>query len=827
MFNVTINNGEDNTKKQITRFMDQDSGYCVAIPSQPDPSFSMADFNDTELGNFFSRPLKIGAFTWSQSVNFFQEFDPWSLFFNNPRNINRVSNFNLLRCKLCVKILINGNGFHYGRLLASYNPRDTAQTFILNRALVPLDNIEASQRLSFILDPTTSMGGMMELPFVFEKNALSVPNTDWNVMGKVSIRLLNPLKHANGAVDTVQVSVFAWAEDVELAVPTSVEPGSITPQSGEYEPQADEYETPTKEDAPVVSTALSTLSNIAQDLASSSVLAPYARPLSIAAGSAAQVAKAVGFSRPRELTSVKPLMPLVFGNMGNANAEDNCLTMAMDQKQSLNVDSRTMGLDGSDEMLISSICARESYLTTFSWPTASSTETLLWNCRVTPQLYDVTGSPQEFHFTPMGYVANAFRFWKGSIQYRFQIVASSFHKGRIKIVWDPVATVSNEYNTAYTQVVDIAHTRDFAVNVGWGANVPFLEQEPIYDNTSPYFSTSALSPSYSGNFNGVISVFVVNDLTVPDSTINNDIQINVFVKSEDIEFRFPTFRIPQNMCLSPFQPQSGEYIPQAGSPDVAGTPMESHPEDAPVESIGQTSLVTSQDTFFGDPVVSLRQLFKRYMVNFSYYLPVDAVDRRVLQLFLPAFPLTPGYVPNSDTAMHMSSATQQYNYSEMTFMSWFAPCFLAWRGSVRHKYHIERSGTGARNEYAKVSLTYWTDALSSGQSGPVIYESVTGSPDAQAYHLLVGQQFGASGMQGTDLAMNPVINVEVPYLKNERFSIARSGSRDGEPAVIIDTLQAATVNTIVTDYVAAGEDFTLACFVSTPVIYSYIHPVPP
>ena len=140
---------------------------------------------------------------------------------------------------------------------------DTAQTFILNRALVPQDNVEASQRLSIVLDPTTSMGGTMELPFIYERNALSIPNTEWNVMGKVSIRLLNPLKHANGAVDTVQVSVFAWAEDVELAVPTCVEPGSITPQAGEYTPQADEYETPTKEDAPVVSGALSQISNIA------------------------------------------------------------------------------------------------------------------------------------------------------------------------------------------------------------------------------------------------------------------------------------------------------------------------------------------------------------------------------------------------------------------------------------------------------------------------------------------------------------------------------------------------------------------------------------
>jgi len=808
--------------------MDQESGYHVAIPSSPDPSFSMAHLGDDTLQDFFSRPLKIAAFTWNQSINFFEEFNPWTLFFTNPRNINRITNYNLLRCKLCVKILINGNGFHYGRLLVSYNPLDAYQTFVRNRALIPQDSIAASQRLSIVLDPTTSMGGTMELPFIYPWNAMSIPDQDWVNMGLMSIRTLNPLKHANGATDSVQISVFAWAEDVELAVPTSVEPGSIAPQAGLYTPQsADEYQTESKSDPPLSST-LAAVSSAAGAVASISAVAPYAKPLEMAAGAGAKIAKAMGFSRPRELASDKPLRPSYFGSMATTTGEDSSLPLSMDQKQALNVDSRTCGLDGTDEMQISHICARESYLTKFDWPVASPTETLLWNCRVAPTLFDINGDPREYHTVPMCYVSDAFRYWKGTIQFRFQIVASSFHKGRLKIVWDPVAFATNEYNTNYTQVVDIAHSRDFTVDVGWGSLYPYLKCDSIMDKNVPNFSTGTLSASFSGEFNGVLAVYVVNDLTVPDSSVNNDIQVNVFVKSEDMEFRLPNFSMAQNETFTPFEPQSGlykpqsgRYVPQSGSPDIAGTPAENRPEDVPVETLAQTQLSTSEDTFFGDPIVSIRQLLKRYTSHLYYHVPASGFQ--ITQLDLPAFPVCPGYV-NNGTAIHQSSATQAYNYVEMNYISWFAPLFLGWRGSVRHKYHIANLAT-SRPGYAKATLNIlWTDSKSTTVGTPLLQTSLgVGTPNVNR-NLLISCQCGTPGTQATDYGHNPVLQVEVPYLLNQRFSFPRSASRNGEPGVMIDFFQHNS-DIVVTDYTAAGEDFMLVCFISTPILYSYEHPV--
>jgi hypothetical protein len=81
------------------------------------------------------------------------------------------------------------------------------------------------------IDPTKSQGGTLCLPYVFYRNAMSIPNQDWRGMGELDIASITTLEHANGGTDSVTISVFAWAEDVHLSIPTIAEPGALAPQS--------------------------------------------------------------------------------------------------------------------------------------------------------------------------------------------------------------------------------------------------------------------------------------------------------------------------------------------------------------------------------------------------------------------------------------------------------------------------------------------------------------------------------------------------------------------------------------------------------------------
>lgn len=568
-FGVTINEPDGGTKFETAQFTDQNPAYTYAVDSEPDPTFGQADMDDASLENFFRRPLKIQSYTWNTNSILFESFNPWSDFFDNPRVINRISNFNLLRCKLHVKIVINGVGFHYGRAIASYNPLSEQDNVTVDRAFFTQDIVAASQRPHIYLNPTTSQGGELCLPFVWYRNALNIPLGEWRLMGDMILQSLNQLRHANGAEDPVTVSVFAWAEDVQLSIPTANDPDELTPQSGKA-PRAkgngkggnqnrggkqpaggnDEYTT----NGPI-SRPASVIAKIAGRLTTIPMLAPYAKATELAAGAVAGVAALFGYSRPAVLQDIVPYKPTFFGNVANTNVPDSVQKLSLDCKQEVPVDPRVVGLGSTDEMAIVPLAMRESYLTTFNWGWNRGSESLLWNCEVTPMLWqeNFASQPPELHLTPAAMVTMPFKYWRGSMRFRFQVVASQFHKGRLKIVYDPFAGQGNEYNTNYTYIIDIADQKDFTVRIGWGNQLAYCGHDQPGRDDPPY-GTFPLGTIPLSRANGVLKVYVVNQLTAPNTAdANPDIFVNVFPSMcEDFEVANPTCEHIENYGFFPY-----------------------------------------------------------------------------------------------------------------------------------------------------------------------------------------------------------------------------------------------------------------------------------
>jgi hypothetical protein len=168
------------------------------------------------LNEFMARPIKIDSFVWDQTVGpFARTINPWLLFFNSPLIANRLAYYKRLRATLNVRFLITGNGFYYGRLIASYLPRHLDDQMTRRRALINPDLVEATQRPYVMLDPTTSSGGELVLPFLHPYETIDIPSlSDLTEMGEIDFFEMNDLKHANGVTDGVTVTVFAWATDV-------------------------------------------------------------------------------------------------------------------------------------------------------------------------------------------------------------------------------------------------------------------------------------------------------------------------------------------------------------------------------------------------------------------------------------------------------------------------------------------------------------------------------------------------------------------------------------------------------------------------------------
>jgi len=132
--------------------------------------------------------------------------------------------FQYWRGTICFKVSIAKTPFHNGRLILSYDPSVAATTD------TPYSRI--GKAYTTILDISENSSVIVKIPFLSKFDYLSTypaltttndtPNYNFISYGTFSIGALAPLL-GPATVDTiVDVVVWKWVEDIELAVPTSV-----------------------------------------------------------------------------------------------------------------------------------------------------------------------------------------------------------------------------------------------------------------------------------------------------------------------------------------------------------------------------------------------------------------------------------------------------------------------------------------------------------------------------------------------------------------------------------------------------------------------------
>lgn len=808
-----IHTENKNSQYQNVKFDDQHDPYIYDVDSVVDPTRRGQDSDEATLQNFFSRPIKIHEEGWGTGLNLAFDIDPWSLYFDNARVSNRIANYNLLRANLHIKVVINGNGFLYGRALCAYHPFEPFDALSALGALAQ-DNIQFSQMPHIFLDPTTSSGGEMKLPFFHYANYLDIPTSEWSNLGKLSFRSLNDLLHANGASDSVTISVFAWAEDVSLSVLTTVEPDTIGPQSGE------EIDMANKEG--IVSGPATKIAKAASALSMIPQIKPFASATATIAGATAAAAKTFGYCRPPMTEAPANMVNKGMSSLALTNQPDTTEKLTVDDKQELSIDPRISGLGGLDPLNIKEIAKRESYLTKFTWAIGDAGEDFLWNIRVGPVVWDEVGTPTAYCLPACAYAALPFQYWTGTMKYRFQIVASSFHKGRLKFVYDPNFLATNEYNTNFIKIVDIAEEQDFTIEIGIGQAVSLPGNLlPGPNSVTEVFSTTA----YAANeiMNGVLGVYVVNELTTPNSTVTNDIEINVFVSAGD---DFEVFAPNDEIANYVFRPQSGtEIIPESQNTSEPSAPLQ---EESDTVGPGEVHDNLINQVFTGEHIASFRTMLKRYNLwsTFSNYNNDGHYYGRRCN-----FPYLRG---NVSGAVDATAALDPYNYCNTVMLHWVVAAFSGWRGSIRYKV----ANRGSANNFDCMAIK--RNAL---QGGAVEYdEGVVGFPIAGG-SISIGRELvvherlstpltnkphvGLDGaaIQPTGLFFNtkPVFEFEVPYYSQLRFTAGREQNYTGTQTFTPTWdyyLEHRGDNASFKDiWVAAGEDFQCYFFAGMPRIY--------
>ncbi|APG78894.1 hypothetical protein 2 [Beihai picorna-like virus 1] len=706
----------------------------------------------------------------------------------------------------------------------------------------------------------------MLLPFIWPENYLDITKAGWaDEMGEVDIHDFDALRHANGGTDPITVTVFCWAENLTLAVPTtSVAQSDIAPSpNSNYSRQGrvedkdlDEFGFPKPYTAQaskqskkammkgsnvssgdefvkdgLISKPASAMAKVADALSMIPVVAPYAKATSLVSTRIGDIAKIFGYSRPQVLDDIRPFVPR-FGNMANSDAPEALVKLSLDSKNELSIDTRLMGLGGEDELTVNSIAQRWSYFRQFDWPESATTDSMLTSIKVWPNYgQTLTASPvKELHPTALCFASSPFEAWQGSIKFRFNVVCSEYHRGRIRIVYNPTTSPSGAipFNQTYSTVVDISENRDFEYEVKWAdirawglnAGVGSLDTDPGYDDVNPVTCGGLYD-------NGSISVYVVNELATP-STTAADVKIQVWVAAgDDYAVAVPTTK---NLAILSYHAQQSEIAPNealASAEDTSNSPG----CVTEVKAFAAGEGIKESDQYLvyqGERIVSLRELLRRYNYHNCYFPGGDGTtgQTRVLGYNIHNFPFYRGWETNGqDTATNSVSATAGYNFCSMTMMNYLTPAFACRRGGIRHKTVISNLEVPSTANPLTVSRH---NIL--GKANGVDDHVQTGNAGDRRSKRLDLMGTGLGGTHLTPYHVNPVLEYETPfYTAGQRFLPGRKinlyDQVEMAHEVALDVQGGTSANAIRIDkYVSAAEDFQLGMFVGAPVIYQYGDP---
>jgi len=782
------------------------------------------------IEQYLKRPIRIDQTTWNTGDFLRKTIDPWSLYMADPAIRRKIDNYAFFRGTMKVKITVNGNAFYYGRGLVSYNPYgfDNREVERAPGNAPTVDNVRFSQRPHIIINPTESSGGELTLPFVFPLSMCqrtSTSNRDWSQssLGRLIYSSFNPLRHSNGITSDITITTFAWFEDITLAGPILIPLPSTDPL---YSDAGDEY------GQGIVSRPASALARAAGSLTSIPMLKPYAMATQIGADAVGKVASLFGYSRPVNLNPINKFAPSYLGNIANTAVEDATDKLTYDPKQELSLDPSLLGVNTmQDELTVNNIASHESYFTRFEWKTDDAVDQLLFSTRVTPVMFSrsslTQGTDTEYHLTPLALAALPFEFWRGSLIYRFQLAVSNFHKGRLRLVYDPVGSSSlggtaPDFSTVYTRILDVTESKEFELRVGYNQPVAFREVDkdiaetadlpfsPLADITD-FTATPVTSKIH--NDNGVLSIYVLNELTTPNTADVNSPQVNVFVRAG------PDFEVagPSGFALDNFT----TFEPPEELPQMFSDASELVPIKKSLDPIGK--LMTDEHVnlnYFGEVFMSFRDMLKRYELSTLYLNPPVPENSEVLQWIVtsPNFPMYRGPDPNGPD----SKGSAPWTVSKNTLMNWLTPAFVCRRGGIRWKFNLESYSTDRP----------MTEMYVYRRSGnPILQNTITDlqitgiDPKIRAvgYH---SSMFPGGAL--TNVAVKPTLEVEFPYYANRKFNAASETTEIGlygqkHSIVVFGRNPSATpsedIGAYIKAYCAAGEDFNLSWFINAPVLY--------
>lgn len=814
---------------EVLTFSEQNSGILERVHYAPSSIADAGATENTSLMKYLSRPTRIGAAQWDTtqvSGVTLLGLNPWHQFLSDPIILNKLRNYAFIRATLCMKFVISATPFHFGLVRFAYEPNvsftggdrtSKIRTGTGTGYLVPYSQLPGTW-----IYPADNTGGEIRVPYFRHTNWLPLGvAADAQNMGRFTGKVVVPLQLATSSGSAVvTVEAFAWLEDVQLCGSTN-----------ELVLQArDEYDGP-------ISAPATAIARMASYMSEAPFIGRFARATEVGAGAIASIAGMFGYTNVPNISTVNAVVPIANPHLSTSEISIPFQKLTLDPKQELSIDPSLIGLSGEDEMSISNIITRKSYLTQALWSTGGVSGDVLFNANVSPALFvsediqiaAVTKSQRVYH-TPMSYVGALFTQWRGDIIFEIDVICTKFHKGRLQISWDPVCTTGSiqlPQNGVYTNILDIGVNNKAVFRVPYHQAREWLRLRGVARTN---WNTGGNLPASQSFDNGLLQISILNPLMSPVSPQNVSIIVSVYA-ADNLEFANPCNTLADNFAAAPpsfFAVQSADVADIMAQEETLGDVGSMHPNRYALN--------------FGECIKSLRTLAHRMSIYDTTAVGSSNSTKYVLHVkSYTRLPPSFGYDPNGKSLANKilnTPGTAAFNYTPTHPMTWISEMYGAMRGSVNYAINMSQDLNPYIGDIRVQRMT--DDSLTNYRRGVILSTQNTGATGSESarYLLSLGTtSFATAGAAFTNTQTNGAISWNTPHMTGANFTYpdttyANTGNASDDTNAECTLLQVVFKQTaaaqFVTDtatyvtYAGAGPDWHCVWWLCCPTVDYYV-----
>lgn len=645
------------TKEENTIFTDQrstvmDDGY---VTSQIEPNMKQLSMQEDQwhVSEILRKPIPFYNGDWTTSQSQGHIIKQWDLPGDTllGPHYNQTATFVFWRGHPTLRFQINGTKFHSGRLIAAFIP--AFQFTQYDDKLYNLDSLLSLPHV--ILDAGFSNSGVINLPFVHMNTYFNTVqgSRGWQSLGRLILAVFNRLGSASTSSQNIGVTAWVSYDNCELHQPCYAHTVNL-PKAKQTQPQAQ---------AAVEGLVKSVLPMITD------MVAPGMGSLGSVMGGASDCDK------PTDPVEISRWVPNAVTSLSLGTGIDKSSRLSL-QTGTYTIGDADLISTTQDDMNLLMISKIPTRLCTLQWSSTTDTGTRIVKIPTCPNLYntrtfnDKVDPKVEIHVpTLLAYNSRSFKYWRGGLRYKIQLIASQMHSGRIMIAFGPGMTDMQFDGATYinTYVIDLQERHEVEFEV------PFLAERPWNrcDRMRKLDSTGTTEVEHDNYENtGYLFIYVLNRLSRPDS-VSAAIDINVLVSAAD------DFELAVPADFSCFQ-GIGDVVditPGAVAQALVGQKDVTNRTDEGVVSLtkGGGKLGAAAVSTMSENAMNLKTLLRRY---YKVYTNKATLNHQTSSISFENSPTLSGVHKcfNNGNAMQMR-----------THLAHFSELFTFWRGSLRYK----------------------------------------------------------------------------------------------------------------------------------------------